>query len=172
MAGTDPETGAVTGPTLTRSQYLQMCRKQMWADLTYPVDKDGNMMDAGGVRGTISYHLIRAGWRKPNNTDGLALVEAFDDPLIKRRKVYGPGVYEDACTWVPATDPDDPLEHLGDMTMAQIEALAPDVRLEAKRRLGIAPAPDDAEVPAAGWTVQPHITISDEPDVDDGTEWT
>jgi hypothetical protein len=161
----------MTGPQLTRAQYLQMCRKQMWADLTYPVDKDGNVMDAGGVRGTITYHLVRAGWRKPNNTDGLPLVEAFDDPLIKRRKVYGPGVYEDAVTWVAASDPDDPLERLADMTMAQIEALAPDVRLEARRRLGMAAEPAAVPQPA-GWTVQTHITIADEPDVDDGTVWT
>jgi hypothetical protein len=155
---------------MSRSEYLQACSKQMLADLTYPVARDGTTaMDAGGVAPIIAYHLIRAGWRKPNNADGLVLIEAYDDPLIKPRKVYGPGVYADAVTWVPADDPDDPLADLANMTMGQIAALAPDLQLEAKRRLGMEIRPP---TPEPGWTVQTHITITDEPDVEDGTQWT
>lgn len=156
---------------LTRSQYLHAVRRQMWDDLQYPVDKDGNVMDARGVRGTLTYHLVRAGWRKPNNTDGLPLVEEFDEPLIKRRKVYGPGVFDDAVTWVAATDPDDPLEGLADMTMGQIEALPEDARLEARRRLGISPPAPAAAGGPPGWQVQTSIRIDEAPDTDDGTVW-
>jgi hypothetical protein len=152
-----------------RSVYLTKVYKQMLDDLTYPQAKDGSVMDASGVKAWICWHLVRTGWRKPNNTDGLALVEEYDDPVIKPRKVYGPGVMEDAITWIPADAPDDPLDKLEQMTVAQIEHLPEDIKLEAKRRLGILPPPDIA-APQPAWSVAPHVTITDEPD--DQTAWT
>jgi hypothetical protein len=154
---------------MTESQYLQACRKQLLADLKYPVGRDGSVVDCGAVADTVAHQLIRCGWRKPNNRDGLALIEAFDEPLIKARKVYGPGMFDDAITWIDVNEPDDPLADIANMTMKQIAALPADLCLEAKRRLGIEPQP--AEPQPGGWSVQTHITISDEPDVDDGTTW-
>jgi hypothetical protein len=91
----------------------------------------------------------------------MELVAEYDVPLIKARKVYGSGVYEDAVTWVAFDAPDDPLEHLADMTMGQIEAL-PDLKFEAKRRLD-APPPAPCE-PKPLWTQPPLVSITDAPD--------
>lgn len=169
-----------------RTEYLEAVYGQLIGDLAYPVDKNGNFLDTFAIRPGIAWHLVRAGWRKPNNTDGIALrevgtpEEAWDDPQIKPRKVHGPGVFEDAVTWVPASDPDDPLEDIQNMTMAQIEALPADLRDEAKRRLGILPPLPTKRDPneqltldsAQEWKVAPFITITDAEDVDDGHDWT
>jgi hypothetical protein len=151
--------------TYTRQQYMAAVYKQILDDLTYPVAKDGSIMDASGVKAWIGWHLVRAGWRKPNNSDHLPLVEGLDDPVIKKRRVHGPGVMEDAVTWVPVSEPDDPLENLEQMTIAQVEALPDDLKIEAKRRLGLLPPVEPDLEPA--WSVQPFITITDEPAPDD-----
>jgi len=149
--------------------YLNKVYEQMVADLHYPQGKDGAQMDATAFKYLVAWHLVRCGWRKPNNLDHLPLVEEYDDPLIKKRKVTGPGVVEDAVTWVPLDAPDDPLAHLEDMTMREIEALDPDLQLEAKRRLGLEVP---VEIPeSAGWSVQPFITITDGEEAGDDTEW-
>ncbi|CKH14022.1 hypothetical protein PXH78_26995 [Mycolicibacterium smegmatis] len=156
-------------PDAFHQAYLARVYKQMLDDLHYPVSKNGDIMDASAVKAWVCWHLVRCGWRKPNNTDGFALVEDYDDPLIKPRKVYGPGIVEDAVTWVPATDPDDPLQNLESMTVAEIEALPDDLKVEAKRRLGlIPPQPQPSE---EGWSVKPFITITEADDVDDDTRW-
>jgi hypothetical protein len=149
--------------------YLARCYQQILADLTYPVDREGNVMDISAMKALVGWHLVRCGWRKPNNTDGFALQEEFDDPLIKSRRVYGPGVYEDAVQWVPFSDPDDPLDDLASMTMAEIEALPADLKGEAKRRLGLLPATEHPE-PKPAWSVRPFVHIEDAP-VDETTRW-
>jgi hypothetical protein len=53
------------------------------------------------------------------------------------------------------------------MNVAQIEALPDHLRLEAKRRLGLAP-PAPEHQPAL-WSVQPFVSITDEPDTE--TDW-
>lgn len=152
-----------------RNQYMTRVYQQMLDDLQYPHAKDGSVMDASGIKAWVCWHLVRAGWRKPNNADGLPLLEEYDDPIIKKRRVYGPGIYEDAVVWVGIDEPDDPLEHLEDMTVAQIEALPDDVKVAAKRRLGLLPPPQpDGELRPA-WSVQPYVTIVDAPD--DETDW-
>lgn len=153
-----------------RNRYMTAVYGQMLGDLTYPVTKDGTIMDLSGVKALVCWHLVRCGWRKPNNTDGLAAVEEYDEPIIKRRKVYGPGVAEDAIRWIGADESDDPLADLDNMTIGQIEALPDDdVKIEAKRRLGMLPPTPEPD-PEAGWHVQPFVTIIDEPDNE--TEWT
>lgn len=143
--------------------YLYKVMDQLMGDLQHPVGKDGTMLYAEGFKAIVAWHLVRAGWRKPNNLDEFPLVEAYDDPLIKKRKIHGPGVFEDACTWVPFDAPDDPLDRLADMTMGEIETLPDDLRIEAKRRLGIAPAPQPDT--NTGWSVSPLVTITDADDV-------
>jgi hypothetical protein len=138
---------------------------QMMDSLHYPRAKDGSIMDASGIKAWVCWHLTNEGWRKPNNTDGLPLIEEYDDPVIKKRRVYGPGVMEDAVVWVGMNEPDDPLENLEQMTIAQVEALPDDLKIEAKRRLGLLPPVEPDLEPA--WSVQPFITITDEPAPDD-----
>lgn len=151
-----------------RNRYMTTVFGQMLADLQYPVNKDGSIIQADGFKAAVCWHLVRAGWRKPNNLDGLALIEEYDDPVIKKRRVYGPGVYEDAVTWVDFNAPDDPLDNLENMTVAQIEALPDEVKFEAKRRLGLLPPTPEADLQPA-WSVQPYVTITDAPD--ENTEW-
>jgi hypothetical protein len=138
---------------------------QMLDDLHYPVAKDGSVMDASGIKAWICWHLVRCGWRKPNNTDNLPLIENLDEPVIKKRRVHGPGVMEDAVVWVGVHEPDDPLADLYTMTMAEIDCLDDDLKIEAKRRLGLLPPAEPDLQPA--WSVQPFITITDEPEPDD-----
>ena len=145
--------------------------EQMLDDLQYPQAKDGSIMDASAIKPWVAWHLIRCGWRKPNNHDHLALREEFDDPLIKKRKVNSPGVVEDAVVWVPIDAPDDPLAGIENMTMRDIEELPDELRTEAKRRLGLLITPP-AEEPEMPWQIQPHVTITDAPYVDDETDWT
>lgn len=158
----------------TQQSYKARVLQQLLDDLQYPVNKDGSIMDTSWFKAAIAMHLVRAGWRKPNNTDGIALREgneiAWDDPEIKPRKVYGPGVFEDAITWVSVNEPDDPLDDIQNMTMSQIDALPDDLRIEAKRRLGLIPREPQPD-PDAGWSVKPLIHITDEEDPDDGTQW-
>lgn len=154
-----------------RNAYMSRVYQQMLDDLHYPVAKDGSIMDASAIKAWVAWHLVRTGWRKPNNTDGLALVEEFDDPIIKKRRISAAGVVEDAIEWVGVNEPDDPLANLADMTMGQIEALPEVQRIEAKRRLGLLPPPDTDAEPEPAWSVKTFIQIADEDDVDDGTQW-
>lgn len=156
---------AVTGDP--RQAYLALVMAQLLGDLQHPVGKDGSTVYAEGFKAIVAWHLVRAGWRKPNNLDGLALQEEFDDPVIKKRSVAGPGVMEDAVVWVDSNEPDDPLEHLADMTIKQIDALPDDLRIEARRRLGLIPAMPQPDT-ENGWTVRPVFTISDADDTREG----
>lgn len=115
--------------------------------LQYPVAKDGSVMGISDglnfMKPTLAYHLARCG------------IGPANPPLIKRQAVTGPGVIEDAVRWVSADAPDDPLEHVEDMTMAQINALPEELRVEAKRRLGILPPYE----PPEGWHTHTRINI-------------
>ena len=56
-----------------QKKYLHQVMDQLMGDLSYPQDKEGNTLDINLMKATVAYHLVRAGWRKPNNTDGLPL---------------------------------------------------------------------------------------------------
>ena len=163
----EPVTAAVRNKQ--KNSYMSRVLGQMLEDLQYPQAKDGSIVDTKGFAHLVAWHLVRCGWRKPNNLDNFALREEFDDPIIKKRKVLGGGVFEDAVVWVGFNETDDPLEGLEDMTMREIEALPDEVKFEAKRRLGLAPAvpprpsPDQLEMP---WQANPLITIADAPEED------
>ena len=129
-------------------------------DLTYPEAKDGTRVDLSAFKSIIAYHLVRCGWRM-----------VPEKRMIKARKVNARGVYVDAIDWVPIDAPDDPLENLGSMTMAEIEALPPGLKAEAMQRISGAVLPDLPENP--GWKVETSIRITDDPnEPDDGFEWT
>lgn len=128
-------------------------------DLTYPEAKDGTRVDISAFKAIIAYHLIRCGWRP--------------DPekrMIKSRKVNARGVYVDANEWVPIDTPDDILDNLATMTMAEIDALPPGLKAEAIQRMTGEVLPD---LPVnTGWKVETSIRITDEPDEpNDGFEW-
>ncbi|MUL44460.1 hypothetical protein FZI85_17195 [Mycobacterium sp. CBMA293] len=154
--------------TVSKKQnaYMATVMQQLLGDLQHPVGKDDSILYTEPFKAAVAWHLVRAGWRKPNNLDQFPLVEEFDDPVIKKRTVFGPGVMEDACEWVDASEPDDPLEHLDDMSMKQIEALPEHLRFEAKRRLGLVPAAPQPD-PEQGWHVRPLVHITDAEEVGD-----
>lgn len=157
----------VTAPVRNKhkNSYMTRVMGQMLEDLKYPQAKDGSITDVNRFAHLIAWHLVRCGWRKPNNTDGFPLVEEFDDPIIKARKVLGGGVFEDAVVWVGFNEPDDPLEHLEDMTIREVEALPDEVKYEAKRRLGLLPRHEPTPPPemsnASEWSVTPEVRITD-----------
>jgi len=138
------------------------CQEAMLAcllDLTYPVAKDGTRLDVSGYRSIIAYHLVRCGWRMDR-----------EKRMIKSRTVNARGVYVDANEWVPIDYPDDPLENLANMTMAQINDLPPGLKAEAMQRITGEVLPDLPENP--GWRVETRIQITDElSEPDDGFEW-
>lgn len=168
----------VTAPVRNREKNAYMARvlAQMLEDLQYPQAKDGSIVDTKGFGHLVAWHLVRCGWRKPNNLDDFPLVEDFDDPVIKKRKVLGPGVFEDAVVWVGFNEPDDPLAGLEDMTLREIESLPEEVRFEAKRRMGLIGTPTPDATPNFGvqpWTAPPRISITDAElgdDTDDSRE--
>jgi hypothetical protein len=74
---------------------------QLFQDLKYPVDATNNVLDMNhlpDVPTTLSYHLIRLGWRKDQSK-----------ALIKARKITGGGYYEDLVAWVGINEDDDPI---------------------------------------------------------------
>lgn len=123
---------------------------QFLTDCHYPVANDGTVMDASYCVSIIGYHMVRRGWR-PSAT-----------PVIKKQKVVGPGVIEDAVKWVPMDAPDDPLENLEKMTFAEIAALPEDLKVEAARRLNKGRFDHDLPEPQPAWQVTPNISITDE----------
>lgn len=116
------------------------------ADLRYPIGPGGEtLMIMEAMSPIVAYHLVRCGWRM-----------VAPKRKIKARRVYGGGMLEDACRWVPIDAPDDPLANLQHMSMADIEGLDDELRAEAKRRLGIKVEPPP---PPPGWHTQTKINI-------------
>lgn len=126
-------------------------------DCHYPVDKDGNVMDAGHFVWLVGYHMVRCGWRR---------VAA---PVIKKRPVDAPGVIEGAVEWVPVDAPDDPLANVEQMTFAEISALPEWLRRKAIRRLnGNKDVDDDLpDMQEPAWQVTPNISVKDERPIGD-----
>lgn len=121
-------------------------------DCHYPVDKDGNVMNAGYFVWLVGYHMVRCGWRRSA------------DPVIKKRPIDAPGVAEDAIEWVSVDAPDDPLAGLESMTVAEIAALPEHLRRAAIRRMNGNRDTDD-DLPEMGepaWQVTPNISVKDE----------
>ena len=129
-------------------------------DLRYPVSKDGSVMDLTYYAPLIAWHLARAGWRCDQSKR-----------KIKPRKIIAKGVSEGAIEWVLTDAPDDPLANLNNMTMAEVNALPPVWHAEAVRRMGGPELPDLPDRPE-GWHPAVNMTIVDEPDPDDGYQWT
>jgi hypothetical protein len=128
-------------------------------DMRYPISKDGSVLDLTYFAPLIAWHLARCGWRCDQSKR-----------KIKPRPITARGVVEGAVEWVPASAPDDPLENLADMTMAQIKKLPPMQRAEALRRMG---GPETPDLPTnTGWHVTANLKIEDAPDPDDGLSWT
>lgn len=122
---------------------------ELLRDLKYIECKDGSILDMHGLQLHVAYHLVRCGWRTNP-----------DKRMIKPRIVTAQGVAAGAVEWVPIDAPDDPLANLKNMTMDEINALPPNLKAQALRRMGGPETPDLPKNP--GWHIKPHITIEDE----------
>lgn len=83
------------------AQEVEKASFQLAADLKYPVDAHGRVLDMNhlpDVAVTLVFHLIRCGWRPDDSKR-----------LIKQRRVTGGGYYEDLVTYVGVNDSDDPI---------------------------------------------------------------
>ena len=71
-----------------RNHYmLRNCTRMLLDDLQYPVAKDGAIIDGLGGYGLapgIAWHLNRARLAQTQQHRRLPLIEAYDDPLIKK----------------------------------------------------------------------------------------
>lgn len=91
---------------LAAMQDVENATFNLLADMKYPVDSHGSVLDMNVINAqhpdvlpALVFHLVKAGWRRQE-----------DKRLIKARRVSGAGVYEDLVAWVPMSDPDDPIE--------------------------------------------------------------
>jgi hypothetical protein len=140
VSGTTPEQLEMTAAFTT-----------MLRDLRYPVDKEGNVMNADFFAPLVAYHLVRCGWR-PHS----------EKRKIKPRRVPGKGMVADAVEWVDMSEPDDPLRHLDTMSMRDVAELPEVWKYEAIRRLG-GHVKNDLPEPLSGWKVDTNINIADMP---------
>jgi hypothetical protein len=121
--------------------------------LSYPRGRDGRTMQLpADLRLMLADFLIKHGWRwHPEHA------------TIKRRSCAGPGTYDDAVQWVALDAPDDPLDNLDTMTLADVAQLPPELRARALERLGMA-GPPATEPGASPWQAANTVTIVEEPD--------
>lgn len=96
----------IVAKKMAQIQDIEDAGMQLQADLKYPVDAHGNVLDTNHINHLYPdvlpaqiHHLIRCGWRR---------IE--DKRLIKSRPVKAAGFYEDLVTWVPMNAPDEPIE--------------------------------------------------------------
>jgi hypothetical protein len=100
------------------------------ADLKYPVDAHGSVLDMNQLNHlypdllpVLVYHLIRAGWRR---------VE--DKRHIKARPVKAAGFYEDLVTWVPMDSPDEPINIPAPAEVSEMWSVKPIVTEQFEER--------------------------------------
>jgi hypothetical protein len=149
------------GDELRREEFeFNVTAMQLIGDLRYPVTKNGSVLDMTYFSPALAYHLTRCGWR----------IDA-KKRKIKPRKIIARGVVDDAIEWVPIDAPDDPLENLHMMTMAEVNKLPPRERAQAMRKLTGQELP---ELPRneKGWHTTANMTIESAPDPQDGYRWT
>lgn len=119
--------------------------------LDYPVDNGGRRYDIRFLKHLLCYHLPRVGGRIHPE---LAVIK-------KRRLPPSPGVWDDACEWVPLSAPDSIDDELAGASMHDLSKLSRAARAEAIRRLGGDGAPVNPDPNAQPWHVQTHISFDD-----------
>lgn len=120
--------------------------------MEYPVDQAGRPHDLNAMSSAvlaIAWTAVLYGFRRSG------------EPLIKKRKIIAPGVYENACTWVPIDAPDDVERDLRPGDYQHDRLRPPDVRAAAARRDG-----DEPQV-LAEWRTTAKVTYRDEPRPED-----
>ncbi len=131
---------------------IQRAYLELLEVMEYPIDPNGRVHDlnamSAGVLG-IAWTAALYGFRRSG------------EPLIKKRRITAPGVYDNACTWVGINAPGDAERDLKPGDFSQDRLRPPDVRGMAARRDGEGP-PVMAE-----WHTTAQVRYTDEPRPED-----
>ena len=147
-AGLDPERAR----KIAEMREAQRAYLELLEVMEYPVDQNGRPHDLNHMSAStlaIAWTAALYGFRR----------SAFS--LIKKRRITGPGVYENACTWVPSDAPDDAERDLTPGDFSDDRVRPPDVRALAAKRDG-----DEPQV-LAEWHTKAEISYRDEPRPED-----
>lgn len=133
---------------VARMRDIQRAYLELVEVMEYPIDQNGKVHDLNAMSAAV----LGIAW-----TASLYGFRRTGEPLVKKRRIVQPGVYDNACTWVPIGAPDDPDRDLqpGDYSADRLRP--PDVRGLAAQRDGDGPAV------VAQWHTQAQVTYTDEP---------
>ncbi|MBE5453512.1 hypothetical protein E3G52_000376 [Mycobacteroides abscessus] len=127
---------------------IQRAYLELLEVMEYPVDQNGRVHDLNHMTASvmaIAWTAVLYGFRRSA------------DAHIKKRHVTGPGVYENACTWVDVNAPDDAERDLQPGDYSNNRLRPPDVRGLAARRDGEGP------VVFAEWHTKAEVRYTDAP---------
>lgn len=147
-AGLDTEKAA----KVAQMRDIQRAYLELVEVMEYPVDQQGRVHDLNAMSAAV----MAIAW-----TASLYGFRRSADPLIKKRHLFGPGLYENACAWVDVNAPDDPERDLQPGDFSDSRLRPPDVRAAAARR--------DGEGPQilAEWSTKAQVRYIDEPRPED-----
>ncbi|AMQ66961.1 MULTISPECIES: phage gene 29 protein family protein [Mycolicibacterium] len=127
---------------------VQRAYMELLEVMEYPVDQRGVPHDLNAMSASV----LAIAW-----TAALYGFRRSGDALIKKRKMFGPGLYENACTWVDVNAPDDAERDLKPGDFSDDRLRPPDVRGLAARRDGEGPQV------IAEWHTKAEVRYTDEP---------
>ncbi|PVB16376.1 hypothetical protein DDJ71_19510 [Mycobacteroides abscessus] len=143
-AGLDIEQAA----KVAEMREIQRAYLELLEVMEYPVDQNGRVHDLNHMSATIlaiAWTAVLYGFRRTATAH------------IKKRRMHGPGIYENACTWVDVNAPDDAERDLQPGDYSDDRLRPPDVRGLAARRDGEGP------VLTAEWHTKPEVRYTDAP---------
>ncbi|QBP29682.1 hypothetical protein SEA_TYPHA_25 [Mycobacterium phage Typha] len=127
---------------------IQRAYMELMEVMEFPVDQRGVPHDLTAMSASalaIAWTAVLYGFRRTGPA------------LIKKRKMFGPGIYENACTWVDVNAPDDAERDLQPGDFSDDRLRPPDVRGLAARRDGEGPQV------IAEWHTKAEVRYTDEP---------
>lgn len=133
---------------VARMRDIQRAYLELLEVMDYPIDQNGRVHDLNHMSAStlaIAWTSVLYGFRRSA------------EPLIKKRRITAPGVYDNACTWVGINAPDDAETDLRPGDFSDDRLRPPDVRGMAAVR--------DGEEPrvTAQWHTTAQVTYIDEP---------
>lgn len=137
---------------VARMRDIQRAYLELLEVMEYPVDQNGRVHDLNAMSAAtlaVAWTAVLYGFRRSA------------DPLIKKRRIIAPGVYENACTWVDIKAPDLAEKDLRPGDFSDDRLRPPDVRGMAASRDGEGP-PVMAE-----WHTRAQVRYVDEPRPED-----
>lgn len=118
----------------------------------FPIDAGGRVHDLQAMKASV----LAIAW-----TAALYGFRRTAEPLIKKRRITAPGVYDNACTWVGINSPEDAERDLRPGDYSDSRLRPPDVRGLAAQRDGEGPQV------MAEWHTKAQVRFTDEPRPED-----